>query len=156
GPPGKGSGVSPARSQRHIAVLFGQAGGALGAQHIQGGHHGGADAGRVAGRVRRAGCHSGVCAAHIFGVGGGPDVGGRGDVVGGADLLRVQDRDGGGGLQRGHHAAADGDLPVGGGQGGVDGAHGLACQQADPGGGGVGVGAGQAGRLPDAAGDVVG
>src|SRR5699024_9178895 len=82
--------------------------------------------------------------------------GGRDDVVGGVDLLLVQDRDGGGGLQRGHHAAADGDLPVGGGQGGVDGAHGLAGQQADPGGGGVGVGAGQAGRLPDAAGDVVG
>ena len=50
---GKGKAVLPLGRalQRHIPVLFGQAGGALGAQHIQSGHNGGADVGRIAGRV---------------------------------------------------------------------------------------------------------
>ena len=93
-------------------MLFGQAGCALGAQQFQSSDHAGADIGGVAGHVGSTGSHSVGGRAHLSGIFSSLGLGGVDDVVGGKDLVLVQDRDGSLGGQRSHGAALHGNAPV--------------------------------------------
>ena len=94
-------------------MLLGQAGGTLGAQQLKGSHDAGAGIGSLAGHIGSATGNGIGSAAHLSGIGSGLGVGSGNDVIGSIDLVLIQHRDSGVGLQGADGAAVDRDLEIG-------------------------------------------